>query len=69
MSAEEAKGQATAMPEMHMPETAKLGKTITRQERRMPVQKCHRRDIQEPVEWHQAGMMMMTLSWKELVIT
>jgi hypothetical protein len=57
-----------AMPEMAMPETAKLGKTIARKEWQMSVQTCHRRDIQEPVVRHQAGMMMIP-SCKELVIT
>jgi hypothetical protein len=63
MPAEAARGQATAMPEMAMPETAKLDKTITRQERQLPMQKCFHRDIEEPAVRHQASMKMMTRSW------
>jgi hypothetical protein len=47
------------MPETLMPEMAKLGKIIARQEFQMPAQKCHRRDTQEPVVRHQAGIMMI----------
>jgi hypothetical protein len=62
------------MPEMVMPgtlipETTELGKTIDRQELRMPVQTCRRRDIQEPVLQHQAGKMGVIPGWKGLVIT
>jgi hypothetical protein len=40
-SAEEAKGQATAMPEMVMPETVKPDKTIAPEEQQMPVEGRH----------------------------
>jgi hypothetical protein len=40
-------GQATEMPETVMLGTAKPGKIIAQQERRMPVGECHHRNIQE----------------------
>jgi hypothetical protein len=57
------------MPETLMLEMAKPGKTIGQPEPHMPVQKQHRRDMQEATPLHQAGMMKLIPVRKEPGIT
>jgi hypothetical protein len=47
MPAEEVKGQATTMPEMVIPETEKLGKTIGPEEQQVLVEVLHLHGIHE----------------------